>query len=285
MPVARPSEWCLGAPVPRSPLVARAPPTFDDAFTGPPAHTPDARRDVRFGSRRTRRTGGHSRRRSRTSERTSELTKGRQGRPRSGVTNRATMIFGLEPERVRRDSSIRASPAIDRLPTHAGGDRSFGGVFRALRTSVGDAVRSGEFGRGERRATAAVPKRLRTRSLASSERSRAGWFPQRGSAGNREDAASGRRRGVGGSRRVPTAILPSVPGLRPGSSDRGGPAIARSGRVVRPVRRPSDRQSPRRRSGGDPREICNQVPSRAARDLSIHRARRRDVGTHGRVAA
>jgi hypothetical protein len=69
---------------------------------------------------------------------------------------------------------------------------------------------------------------------------------------------------------------PGVPEARRGGSDRGGPAIARSGRVVRPVRRPADRQTTRRRSGGDPREICNQVPRRGARDLLIHGA----VGAH-----
>jgi hypothetical protein len=62
---------------------------------------------------------------------------------------------------------------------------------------------------------------------------------------------------------------PGVPESRRGGSDRGGPAIARSGRVVRPVRRPSDRQTNRRFSGGDPREICNQIPSPGGRDLSI----------------
>jgi hypothetical protein len=50
--LARASEWCPGAPVPRSPLVARAPPTFDEAVTGPPAHFAVARWVVRFGSRR-----------------------------------------------------------------------------------------------------------------------------------------------------------------------------------------------------------------------------------------
>ena len=55
---------------------------------------------------------------------------------------------------------------------------------------------------------------------------------------------------------------------RQAGPDRGGPAIARSGRIVRPVRRPSDQQT-NRRLGGDPREICNQIPSRMARDLSI----------------
>ena len=50
----------------------------------------------------------------------------------------------------------------------------------------------------------------------------------------------------------------------------GGPAIARSGRVVRPVRRPTDRQTNRRSRGGDQREICNQIPRPSARDLSIH---------------
>ena len=60
-----------------------------------------------------------------------------------------------------------------------------------------------------------------------------------------------------------------VPGPTSSGSDRGGHAIARSGRVVRPVRRPTDRQTKRRNASGDPREICNQVPSRQARDFLI----------------
>ena len=35
------------------------------------------------------------------------------------------------------------------------------------------------------------------------------------------------------------------------------------------MRRPTDRQAIRRSSGGDPREICIQVPSHQARDFSI----------------
>jgi hypothetical protein len=34
------------------------------------------------------------------------------------------------------------------------------------------------------------------------------------------------------------------------------------------VRRPTDRQTKRRNLGGDPREICNQIPGKT-RDLSI----------------
>jgi hypothetical protein len=35
------------------------------------------------------------------------------------------------------------------------------------------------------------------------------------------------------------------------------------------VRRPSDRQTNRRSTGGDPREICNQVPGHEARAFLI----------------
>jgi hypothetical protein len=63
-----------------------------------------------------------------------------------------------------------------------------------------------------------------------------------------------RRKPAGPIRR---AILRAFPSRRPGRSDRGGHAIARSGRVVRPVRRPTDRQATRRSVSGDPREICN----------------------------
>jgi hypothetical protein len=71
-------------------------------------------------------------------------------------------------------------------------------------------------------------------------------------------------------RRVPVGYTPSVPAAIGGGPDRGGPAIARSGRIVRPERRPSDQQTRhRRRAGGFPREICNQVPSHEARDFLI----------------
>jgi hypothetical protein len=80
---------------------------------------------------------------------------------------------------------------------------------------------------------------------------------------------------TGGNRRPSTGILPGSPDRVEAAWSRGflgGPAIARPGRVVRPVRRPSDRHNPRRQSGGDPREICNQVPSRTARDFLILRS-------------
>ena len=100
-------------------------------------------------------------------------------------------------------------------------------------------------------------------------RSRALVCAPAGVAGNRESAASGPIRARGRHPRDRRGYTPGVPGSRRGGSDRGGPAIARSGRIVRPVRRPSDRQTNRRNTGGDPREICNQVPDREARDLSI----------------
>jgi hypothetical protein len=77
--------------------------------------------------------------------------------------------------------------------------------------------------------------------------------------------ASGSGSGLAGS-----PILGLVRGLASSGPDRGGHAIARSGRVVRPVRRPTDRQTKRRNRSGDPREICNQQdPGQAARGLSI----------------
>ena len=100
-------------------------------------------------------------------------------------------------------------------------------------------------------------------------RSRAVVCAPAGVAGNRETAASRRIRAGGRHPPDRRGYTPGVPGSRRGGSDRGGPAIARSGRVVRPVRRPSDRQTNRRNTGGDPREICNQIPDREARDLSI----------------
>lgn len=183
------------------------------------------------------------------------------------------MIFGLEPERVRRDSSSEhRHPSIASRRTR-GAIVRFSGVRRALRTSVGDAVRSGEF---EERRTAGD----RRRSLSGSAPDR--WPPRSGAVrdGSRSvgDRAIGKppHRAVGGRsrRRQPgrERYTPGVPWHRggPGAGfSLGGPAIARPGRVVRPVRRPSDRQNPRRHSGGDPREICNQVPSRLARAFSI----------------
>jgi hypothetical protein len=120
----------------------------------------------------------------------------------------------------------------------------------------------------ERRATAAAPGRgaPRVRSMSSVRHgARACCARPRGSRaiGNPPHLSRGGRQ--------PSTRGGYTPGSRTASRrfDRGGPAIARSGRVVRPVRRPSDRQTHRRNASGDPREICNQVPSQTARDLSI----------------
>jgi hypothetical protein len=186
------------------------------------------------------------------------------------------MIFGLEPERVRRDSSSEhRQPSIASRRTRGAIVRLPPKPPKAPRIGVGDAVRGGEDGGGEENGgrPPPFPERLRTRSLASSERSRAGWFLLGGCSGNRETAASRVRGAPGRHRPGPDRYTPGVPcrveAAREQGFSLGGPAIARPGRVVRPVRRPSDRQNPRRHSGGDPREICNQVPSRPARDFSI----------------
>lgn len=174
-------------------------------------------------------------------------------RPRAGEANRRD----LSPEyRHPSIASRRTRGAIVLFP----------GV---LRTGVGDAVRSGEIGRtaGDLR---------RSEGSASPVHCCLGTEPcdvcgSEACRGNREYAAS-IAGGVSRSDRAGAGrYTPSVPGSRRGGSDRGGPAIARSERVVRPVRRPTDRQT-NRRTGGDPREICNQqVPSREARDFLILR--------------
>jgi hypothetical protein len=101
--VARPSATGYGGPV----RGARTPSTFDDVVTGLPAHFCFERSAVRFGARRDAATGGLSGRRPRTCERTSELAKGRRGRSRSRVTNRATMIYRPRAGNAsRRDLSL-----------------------------------------------------------------------------------------------------------------------------------------------------------------------------------
>ena len=63
---------------------------------------------------------------------------------------------------------------------------------------------------------------------------------------------------------------------RPGQ---GGPAIARGGRIGRPVRRPSDQQPwPRQDGGRTTREICIQVPASTGAFLVAHRKRGRARG-------
>lgn len=113
----------------------------------------------------------------------------------------------------------------------------------------------------------------RVRSMSPSTRSRCMYrvCVPRGAIGKTPHPP--RDRPVRAGRGVRPVYSPSFPGRRRGGSDRGGPAIARSRRVARPVRRPMHRQTQRRRHGDHPREICNQVPRHAARGLLIPGAR------------
>ena len=164
--------------------------------------------------------------------------------------------------------------AIHRSPPDARGRRSF--VFRALRTSVGDAVRSGEVGGRTAGDLRRSLERLRDPIVGLPRRGAVRMVP-RGPGGGAIGNPTHRRARlfqVGGQPAPAGSRRLYSPGSRAASRRHGtgeplgGPAIARSGRVVRPVRRPSDRQNPRRHAGGDPREICNQIPGEA-RDLSI----------------
>ena len=187
--VARPSAWCLGAPVPRSPRGARTPSTIDRRATGPPVHTTRARRAVRFGARRDAAHRGPLEA-SVTDIRTDfGADEGSARKIPDGSHEPSNHDLSASSRNAsRRDSFVRASPSIDRLPTHAGGDRSFPGKPRgAPRTSVGDAVRGGEDGgEGERRATTAVPcKGSAPDRWPSSVRSRADSCRSVGGCGNR----------------------------------------------------------------------------------------------------
>ena len=141
----------------------------------------------------------------------------------------------------------------------------------------GTAVRSGEVGRtagDRRRSLNAAPRSGR---CPSSERSRARYAAARGigAIGNPPHPVAGPW-SVGWMGGEPGPYTPVRSPCRVEAAGAGeplgGPAIARSGRVVRPVRRPTDRQTNRRPRGGDQREICNQIPRPSARDLSIYRA-------------
>jgi hypothetical protein len=221
---------------------------------GRPVHSPAARSSVRFVVRRDAAHRGLSGRRPRTFERTSIPTAVGRGRSRTRVTNRATMS-----DRPRAGNAsggtYRPSSSETTIASRDSGRRSFCCMRR----------------NGGRPPPFPLEEAPRSGPCLPFQRSRALVCAPAGVGGNRETAASGRIRPHLRAGRHPPGhrgYTPGVPGPRRGGSDRGGPAIARSGRVVRPVRRPSDRQT-NRRSGGDPREICNQIPSPWGRDLSI----------------
>jgi hypothetical protein len=229
MRVAATPEWCVRAPVPRSPAGARAPPTIDHRATGPPAHTTGARCAVRFGARRDAAYRGPLE---------ASVTDIRTDFGADEGSAREIPFGSHEPSNhdlsassrnaSRRVSSVRASPSIDRLPTHAGGDRSFSGkaVRRALRTSVGDAVRSGEFGGGKENGGRPPPFPVAApRPIVGLPRCGAGRDDCRsaGGCGNRESAAS---RTFGAARRQPRGpdrYTPRVFWPRRGGSKQGIP--------------------------------------------------------------
>jgi hypothetical protein len=122
----------------------------------------------------------------------------------------------------------------------------------------------------------------RTGSFGPSSRSAIRPTQGSGPSRNRARAAclesrSSSRSGGPGAERHPRSARPTSvysPGSRARTSSRsgeGGHAIARSGRVVRPVRRASDQPTRHRNGGGDPRERSIQVPSLVARGFSILR--------------
>jgi hypothetical protein len=270
-----------GTKVPGLLLARHRPSTL--AFTGPPAHTPDARRAVRFGARRDTTHRGPLEA-SATDPRTDFGAGEGSARkipfgshePSNHDLSASSRIGsdGTHQYRLPSIASRRTRGAIVRLGEDSLPRCAPAGRFRALRTGVGDAVRSGEKqGRtaGDRPPFPGAP--APDLDLPRDEAGADGG----GSAGPAEIGKtphSPSRRPPDAKPRLPAAILPTVPGLRRAGPDRGGPAIARSGRVVRPVRRPSDRQSPRYHRGGDPREICNQDPGSQAGVFSILRAAR-----------
>ena len=215
--VAGAPEWCLGAPVPRSPGGARVPPTIDRPATGPPAHTTRARRDVRFEARRDAAHRGPLE---------ASVTDLRTDFGADEGSARKIPIGGHEPSNhdlsassrnaSRRDSSFEHRHPSIASPTHAG-RRSFVSA-KTLRGRPGSAwgTQSGAGkteGEGERRATAAVPSSGSAPDRwPSSVRSRADGCRSPGGSGNRESAASGPvGHRAGGSPRVPTGILPASP--------------------------------------------------------------------------
>ena len=113
-----------------------------------------------------------------------------------------------------------------------------------------------------------VPLRLRPRPVSTTRTGRTTPDPRKSRQTHPEPLGTGARPPSGrlgplAAARPAVAILARSPGpsQRPGQ---GGPAIARGGRIGRPVRRPSDEQPSSRRAGGrTTREICIQVPAQA----------------------
>lgn len=220
------------------------PSTFDGPGSGPPAHCPAVAAGRTLRTSQTRRTGG---------------TRGVGHGPSNGRRERAKGQLreipdgGHEPSNHESSASSRwrvrpDSSRIDRIAS-----RHREAIF-ASRGSTG------------RRSTSAAPSVPAAVRSPTDSRGAVPVCAVRRALGNRERSASGRGSLAAA---LPAGILAVVPGSRRGDPDRGGHAIARSGRVVRPVRRPTDRQAHRRNGSGDPREICNQDPDRLARAFSI----------------
>jgi len=117
---------------------ARTPSTFDEAVTGLPAHSTLARSAVRFGARQDAAHRGPLE---------ASATDLRTDFGAGEGSARKIPVEGHEPsnhdlsassrERVQTGLIARASPSIDRLPTHAGGDRSFWGRRRRQASRTG----------------------------------------------------------------------------------------------------------------------------------------------------
>lgn len=193
---------------------------------------------------------GHSGRRPRTIERTPERAKGLLRRSRTRATSRATMIDRPRAG-ARHGRTHRLRHRYERIAS-----RHRGAIvtFRAVKG---------------RRSTAAAPSVPRGGPVpVRSARSDGRYAP--GDPGPAIGKVPHLPRPWSPPGRAPRVYSPSFQGRVEAAPDRGGHAIARSGRVVRPVRRPTDRQTNARHRGGDPREICNHsVPSPRTRDLSI----------------
>ena len=178
--VARPSGWCLGAPVPRSPRGARTPSTIDRRATGPPVHTTRARRAVRFGARRDAAHRGPLEA-SVTDIRTDfGADEGSARKIPDGSHEPSNHDLSASSRNAsRRDSSFaHRHPSIASRRTREAIGSFPGKARRAPRTSVGDAARGGVDGEGRR--TAGDHRRslqgLRARSLAFLGAEPCGWL-------------------------------------------------------------------------------------------------------------